>query len=135
MAFENVDTTSLKNALTSCKNSLKSKKIEELASTISSSNWECDAKKNLKSSLDKLAATRYKDLEKKLDDYFNMIPLIEEYKNLDKENLRLKGELINVSNMPNKTKGKSEQLERIKRKIRENKTRMDNLKNRVESLI
>lgn len=135
MAFENVDTVSLRRALTSCKNSLSYKETEKLIGSISSSTWACEAKKNLQNSVDKLVNVRYKDLEKKLDDYLSAISSIEEYKSLEKENKSLESKLASLRASSSKVKEKNVEMEKIKSRIRENKTRMDNLKNRVESII
>lgn len=135
MAFENVDTVSLRRALMSCKNSLSYKETEKLIGSISNSTWECEAKKNFKNSVDKLINTHYKDLEKKLDDYLNAVPLIEEYKELDKVNKQLEKVLISLKATYSSNNGKNNEVKKINNRILENKTQMDNLKNRVESLI
>lgn len=55
MAFENVNASSLKSALTQCKNSINHSITDSLISDVSNSSiWQCDSQKTLKDALTKL---------------------------------------------------------------------------------
>ena len=54
MAFENVDVSSLRNALTQCKNSINHSTTNELMNNISNTSvWQASAQANLKKALTK----------------------------------------------------------------------------------
>lgn len=90
MSFEKVNVNSLKQALQSCKNALKTSKIKELASDVASDNsWQTDSKNQLKQALNTLANTRYKELEKTLDKYIQAASKIDQYQDLERENKQL----------------------------------------------
>ena len=90
MAFENIDVSSLKNAIISCKNSLNHSTSQNLISQISESGiWQSDSQKKLINALEKLNNVRYKELETKLNNYLGMVSLIEEHQTLEKENKNL----------------------------------------------
>lgn len=90
MAFENVNVTSLRNAINSCKKSLDKTTIQEITNNISNSNvWTSDAQSNLKNALNKLSNTRYKALEDKLNEYLKIADYIEEYQILNSSNSSL----------------------------------------------
>lgn len=94
MAFENVDVNSLKSALTSCKNSINYTKTNQLIGAISSpSIWQGQAQNNLKQALVKLRDVRYKELENKLNSYISVVSMIEQYKNLENQNVQYASEI------------------------------------------
>lgn len=161
MAFENVDVSSLRNALTQCKDSLNYKTTDELINSISNTSiWQSLAQKNLKNALTKLSNERYKKLEDKINSYFDVVSYIEKYQNLRKENLNLEAEYSSLSNhlyyeeeYTTTNRGKNNELitethsrtvkntdvERqivnIQTKISNNKEEMEILENRVANSI
>lgn len=161
MAFENVNASSLKNALIQCKNSLNYSITSSLINDIANpSVWQCDAQKNLKVALTNLKDKRYKELEDKIEKYLNVASYIEEYKDLEYENERLE---INYGNLrknlyywgkrkdrwgnPLKDKDGNykygyllnynvqNQMNSITRQIEENENEMKNLKNKVSNSV
>lgn len=161
MAFENVNVTSLKNALIQCKNSIDHSTTNGLINDVSNSSvWECEAKNNLKSALEKLENERYKELEDKIDSYINVASDIEKYQKLEQENDTLQVKYNNLSNKlyyketkdvkttdsdgneitKKETKTKKDysvetQMKSVKNQIKDNTTKMNELKNRVSSSI
>lgn len=98
MAFENINVTSLRNAINSCKNSLDKTTIQELSNNISNQNvWQSDSQNNLKNALNKLSNTRYKVLEDKLNEYLKIADYIEEYQILNSSNSALLSKSNNLS--------------------------------------
>ena len=72
MAFENVDVSSLRNALTQCKNSINHSTTNELMNNISNTSvWQASDQANLKKALTKLENERYKNLEDKINSLLN----------------------------------------------------------------
>lgn len=161
MAFENVNVSSLKNALTQCKNSIDHSTTDELINNISNASvWQTSAQTNLKNALTKFGNERYKNLEDKINSYFDVVSYIEEYQTLQEENISLENqyssltsrlyytEKTNIMNENgNKTMKKGVYLERVKdvnvenqmfdirRRINNNKEKMENLKNKVSNSI
>ena len=86
MAFENVDTKRLIDALNQCKQGINHSKVDSINSNLKSNSiWVSKSKKNLTSSIDKLVETRYKSLEKEIDNYIEVANYIEKYKTLQQE--------------------------------------------------
>lgn len=161
MAFENVDVSSLRNALTQCKNSINHSTTDELMNNISNASvWQTSAQTNLKNALTKFENKRYKNLENKINDYFNIVSYIEKYQNLQKENVSLENQHSSLSNRlyytepymttstagggtrstethsrKVKDSGVEAQMSNIRKKINDNKEEMENLKNRVSNSI
>ena len=161
MSFEKVNVNSLKQALQSCKNALKTSKIKELASDVASDNsWQTDSKNQLKQALNTLANTRYKELEKTLDKYIQAASKIDQYQDLERENKQLlqqnqslntklyyteyykekeegpDGEDIYVTRSRRvKDYSVQNRMNQIEDKINENKRRMNTLKNEVSNQI
>lgn len=99
MAFENVNPVSLRNAITQCKNAINHSKTDNLINDVSNSSvWQCSSQKNLKDALSKLRDKRYKELEKKLDEYANIASYISDYKDYEKENENLERKYNSLSN-------------------------------------
>lgn len=97
MAFENIDVSSLKSALNSCKNSLNNNISRELKTNVMNSDiWHCDSRKNLKGSLDRLEGL-YGDLNGKIDQYLSLANEIEKYKNLVATNNDLNNQYNDLS--------------------------------------
>lgn len=97
MAFENINVTSLKNALLQCKNSIDYSTTDEVIQNISSSTvWQSDAKNKLRETLGRLKNEKYKDLENLLNDYLYAVSYIDEYQELERENKSLEIEYSNL---------------------------------------
>lgn len=161
MAFENVDVSSLKNALTQCKNSINHSTTDELLNNVSNSSiWKTSSQTNLKNALSKFKNERYKNLEDKIDSYFNIVSYIEKYQNLQKENINLENQYSSLSNKlyytdtkpsiikngrvaidssssPNLIKDSyvEAQMSDLRKKINNNKEEMEYLKNKVSNSI
>mgnify|MGYP004476581583 CR=1 FL=1 len=92
--FDNVDVSSLNNALNQCKNAIDHKRVDELINDISNpSVWKSQSQSKLNDALTKLCNYRYKELEDKIDSYFSIVSYIAEYQEMEKENKRLKSQL------------------------------------------
>lgn len=92
--FDNVDVSSLNNALNQCKNTIDHKRVDELINDISNpSVWKSQSQSKLNDALTKLCNYRYKELEDKIDSYFSIVSYIAEYQEMEKENKRLKSQL------------------------------------------
>lgn len=161
MAFENVDVSSLKNALTQCKNSINHSTTDELLNNVSNSSiWKTSSQTNLKNALSKFKNERYKNLEDKIDSYFNIVSYIEKYQNLQKENINLENQYSSLSNKLYYTDTKPSiikngrvaidsssssnlikdsyveaQMSDLRKKINNNKEEMEYLKNKVSNSI
>lgn len=134
MAFENVDVDSLKSAIISCKNSIKHGTSEELKTKImNSSIWQCDSKEKLENALMMLTDTRYKDLERKLDEYLEAANHIEKYKNYEQTNRKLKMSMISF--VKNDDGANDNKIRELDRKIKENEREMANLERKVQNII
>lgn len=159
MAFENVNVTNLRNSIITCKNLINFNTSENLITTISNNNaWNSGARDNLKRALDSLVE-KNEDLKSILDSYVTIVSKIEQYKTLEEENKRLKGNYESLKNIlyydrsytveiiengkkstevrTEKTLDTNIQSEmlRISRKIEENISKMKTLENEVSSLI
>ncbi len=163
MAFENVNVSSLRSALSSCKDSLNCNTTTELINSIADANvWDTDSKKTLKEALEKLANEKYKNLKDKLDSYSSIVTKIEEYQKLAEENMQLEmkyqrlreqsastpaptptpspaptPEPGNTGSLPSNTSSSSnsEEMEEIMNKIKMNKQSMKSIENEVSNLI
>jgi hypothetical protein len=97
MAFENVNVTSLKNAIVSCENAINYNSSLELIDAISNDNvWNTMVRNKLNEALSKLINSRYKELENKLNCYSRVALLIEQYKDLEKENISLHNQIMEL---------------------------------------
>lgn len=161
MAFENVDVSSLRNALTQCKNSINHSTTDELMNNVSNiSVWQTSAQTNLKNALTKFENERYKNLEDKINSYFTVASHIEKYQNLQKEIVSLENQYSSLSNRLYytetyttastasagtastethtrrvKNRWVESQMSNVRKKINDNKEEMENLKNRVSNSI
>lgn len=89
MAFENINVSSLKYALNSCKNSINNNISRDLKNSIMNSDiWHCDARNNLRNSLERLEDL-YNSLTKKIDSYLTIADSIEKYQSLAAKNSQL----------------------------------------------
>lgn len=160
MAFENVNSHSLKQSLQSCKNTLKKSQVQSLLDDVTSENgWICDSKKELVQALNKLVNTRYKELENRLNEYISAANKIDEYQELEQENRTLSsrltslnsklyyieyykekqevnGEEVYVTNSRwQKDINVQNQMSQIEEKINQNKKQMNNLKAQITNKI
>lgn len=87
MAFESVNTVSLRNAINNCKTNMNNNNVIELNNKISNNNvWMNSARDNLKKAFTDLTNVKYKELTEKLDSYLMVTNYIDEYKRLQEEN-------------------------------------------------
>lgn len=99
MAFENVDINSLKNAISSCRNSINYNYSRNLLLTLNSNTiWQADAKQNVKRALENLINNKYRELEEELNNCSNITNLIAQYKQAEE----VKTALTNQYNELNK---------------------------------
>ena len=133
MAFENVNVTSLRNALNNCEDRINYSRSKELINNISNPNvWQSDSQPILKEALEKLINVRYKDLEGKLEDYKLACNYIEEYQELAKQNQDLLA--TNKSLQRDLYNDDNEKIASIERKINNNKGQINSNENRMEVL-
>ena len=133
MAFENVNVTSLRNALNNCEDRINYSRSKELINNISNPNvWQSDSQPILKEALEKLINVRYKDLEGKLEDYKLACNYIEEYQELAKQNQNLLA--TNKSLQRDLYNDDNEKNSSIERKINNNKGQINSNENRMEVL-
>lgn len=108
MAFENIDTKRLIDALSQIKQSINYKKIENINSNLKSNSvWVSKSRDNLTSAIDKLVNTRYKKLEKELENYLEVAQYIDKYKTLQEE---LKRDLSDQSKIQQTIKNQATNL-------------------------
>lgn len=97
MAFENINVSSLKNALNSCKNSINNNISKELKNSVMNSDvWHCDARNNLRGSLNELE-NLYNKLTDKINHYLSIANEIEKYQQLVAQNKKLDSEYDTLS--------------------------------------
>ena len=108
MAFESIDTKRLIDALSQIKQSINYKKIENINSNLKSNSvWVSKSRDNLTSAIDKLVNTRYKKLEKELENYLEVAQYIDKYKTLQEE---LKRDLSDQSKIQEAIKNQATNL-------------------------
>lgn len=153
MAFEYVNTSSLRNALTECKNKINYNKTKELISDISKNNvWQTGSKDVLSKALQKLKDKRYKELEDKINNYLSLVTYIEKYQSLASENKSLESQYSSLSSKlyytetytdsngatiteTKKDSNVQSQMNNIRSQINKNKDEMEKLENKVSSSI
>ena len=148
MAFENVDTANLRNALNSCKTSIDDTITRSLINKLSGNNvWDTSSKDKVSEKIKILEEKRYKDLKEKIDKYLNLVPQIEEYQRLAQENNQSESSCQNMSEQLRKEKekaakeGKSyngninSEINNLNSQINSNKQRMKEIENYVSNSI
>lgn len=161
MAFESINVSSLRNALTSCKNTINHNYTDEIIGNITNSNiWKCNSRDTLSKALSTLSTKRYKALEDRIDKYLEATSKIEKYKRLKIENENLKAQYNDLSNNLYYTNEYTEtttdeegnevtethtetlidysvenEMNEIDKKIEENKLEMDRLERQVANSI
>lgn len=153
MAFEDVDTSSLRNALTACKESINYESTNKLISDISENNvWQTGSKDVLSKALQKLKNKRYKELEDKINNYLSLVTDIETYQSLASKNESLESQYSSLSSKlyytetytdssgatiteTKKDSSVQAQMNSIRSQINSNKEEMKRLENKVSSSI
>ena len=153
MAFEDVDTSSLRNALKACKESIDYTSTNELISDISENNvWQTGSKDVLGKALQKLKNKRYKELEDKINNYLSLVTDIETYQSLASKNKSLESQYSSLSSKlyytetytdssgatiteTKKDSSVQSQMNSIRSQINSNKEEMKRLENKVSSSI
>lgn len=85
MAFKNVNVSSLKQSISSCKDAIDYSTTKYIINNLSSNVWEAESRNTLKNALNKLIDTRYKELEDYLNKCSEVIRLIEQYKEVEEK--------------------------------------------------
>lgn len=152
MALENVSVSSLRSAITSCKDAINySNDVQVLNSISNTAIWKCDSSSTLKTAINKLINKRYKKLEEKLDSYSKIVSYIEEYQELHSENqsFELKQSELDRKISSNKYIMNDDNRERLEReerimqneiyslhkKISNNVDQMNTIKSKISDLI
>lgn len=98
MAFESIDTNSLRNAISACQNRISYHTINDLINNISSNNtWQTSSRDNLNAALVKLINDRYNALSSRLQNYQSIVGLIERYKKLQSDNRKYESEISSLN--------------------------------------
>lgn len=161
MAFENLNVDSLRSSLNSCKSSINHSITDEMISNVVNDNvWLCDSRNNLRNALSRLADI-YHQLENELNKHISTCNMIESYKKLEQDNIRLENEynqlngrlyyneqyerwyyepeadkwLSTMDTRRVKDYNVERQMQEIRRKIDENKGYMETHKNNIYSSV
>lgn len=135
MAFENINTELLKNALNNCINSINYSSSKQILDDIQGNNvWVCASRDNFKNALEKLINVRYKELEDKLKQYCALVDQIEKYKQVLDNNASLQAQLqaLDIENNESSTLN---EVSSINSKINNNDVMLANIKGNIESLL
>ena len=135
MAFENINTELLKNALNNCINSINYSSSKQILDDIQGNNiWVCASRDNFKKALEKLINVRYKELENKLKQYCTLVDQIEKYKQVLDNNATLQAQLqaLDVEDSESATLN---EISSINSKINSNDIMLANIKGNIESLL
>ena len=162
MAFESVDVDSLRSAISSCVDSINYNDSLELIGDIGNDNvWNSESRTHLKNALIKLTNTRYQQLKSKLSVANQVADLIAEYKKLEQENKDCNSRISSlepqlyytesyIAGYETDENGNTHEIwgtrtvldtsvqneiNKLKKKIKENKIRMKEIEGRVSSLI
>ena len=96
MAYENVNVSSLKNALSSCKSSLNYSTSNNLKSdAMNASVWDSDSKTTFNKAVNQIT-NYYGELESKIDHYLGLADKIQRYQDLVAENASLRSEYASL---------------------------------------
>ncbi len=135
MAFENINTELLKNALNNCINSINYSSSRQILDDIQGNNvWVCASRDNFKNALEKLINVRYKELEDKLKQYCTLVDQIEKYKQVLDNNASLQAQLqaLDIENNESSTLN---EVSSINSEINNNDIMLANIKGNIESLL
>lgn len=160
MAFESINVYSLRSSLNDCKNRLNHRAIDGLINDLNNNDWISDSKKNLKGALERLVNNRYSNLISKIDQYLNVTNMIEEYKNLEQDNIQKDNEISklkprqftggwqttyyfdsngeqkeNIQWVDSEDKNITRQIDDLKNQINYNTSKMESLKTRIYNSI
>ena len=131
MAFENINTELLKNALNNCINSINYSSSRQIQGN---NVWVCASRDNFKNALEKLINVRYKELEDKLKQYCTLVDQIEKYKQVLDNNASLQAQLqaLDIENNESSTLN---EVSSINSEINNNDIMLANIKGNIESLL
>lgn len=142
MAFENINVSYLREALTQCKDSINHESTDQLIYDVSDTSiWQTDAQANLIKALTKLTTERYKELEDKINSYFIIVEKIEKYQELQIENRELNQQFsylnlkVQSADSDDSRSLYNTQLHELQMKINDNELTMQNLEKMVSNLI
>lgn len=142
MAFENINVSYLREALTQCKDSINHESTDQLIYDVSDTSiWQTDAQVNLIKALTKLTTERYKELEDKINSYFIIVEKIEKYQELQIENRELNQQFsylnlkVQSADSDDSRSLYNTQLHELQMKINDNELTMQNLEKMVSNLI
>lgn len=142
MAFENINVSYLREALTQCKDSINHESTDQLVYDVSDTSiWQTDAQVNLIKALTKLTTERYKELEDKINSYFIIVEKIEKYQELQIENRELNQQFsylnlkVQSADSDDSRSLYNTQLHELQMKINDNELTMQNLEKMVSNLI
>ena len=136
MALENINTSSLRNSITACKNAINYNTEKQVLNTISNESiWKTNSKDNLKNAIMTLTNQRYKELEQKLDSYYKIVSNIEKYQKLYNENELYQSDKKNLKReiFKNKTTMNEENQNEVLRNERRIENQINNLNNKIDS--
>lgn len=141
MAFENINTELLKNAINSCISSIDYSSSKQIVTDITNNNiWGTASRDNFKKAMEKLINVRYKDLENKLNEYLKLVEQIEKYKSISDSNVALQLQLstLNASLATLDSENDSDitdKIDSIKSEINSNEVTLASLKSNIELLL
>lgn len=142
MAFENINVSYLREALTQCKDSINHESTDQLIYDVSDTSiWQTAAQANLIKALTKLTTERYKELEDKINSYFIIVEKIEKYQELQIENRELNQQFsylnlkVQSADSDDSRSLYNTQLHELQMKINDNELTMQNLEKMVSNLI
>lgn len=124
MAYENIDTASLRAALNDCLNTLDYSSSSSIISGLTDDVWMGNSKNNLVGALDRLVNTRYKNVEAAINHYLSVVDAIEMYQNANK----------NVNSLESQKADKEQELKTEQAKSDKNQSRINDLKSEIDSL-
>lgn len=123
MAYENVNITKLKSALTDCLNTLDYKLSNSIIEGLTDDVWSGKAKANLVTALSKIIDD-YKEIEEKINSYLATVSAIENYQNSSN----------NITTLKNSKSLKEQELIKEKNKKPLNTTKINSLQKEIDSL-
>lgn len=86
MELSNINTTSLKNSISSMKSSLRTNGLDEIINGISNNAWNSESKIHFRDALNRLKTNNYDKINGIISKHEAIVRLIERYQYLEKEN-------------------------------------------------
>ena len=124
MAYENIDTASLRAALNDCLNTIDYSSSSSIISGLTDGVWMGNSKNNLVGALDRLVNTRYKNVEDAINHYLSVADAIDIYQNANN----------NLNSLESQKSEKEQQLKIEQSKSNKNQSKIDTLQNEIDSL-